>query len=259
MNKLSEISAEAECLKLKKTINENHRLAQTAAADAVERAVLAGGLLSRWKELLPHGRFESFVETHFEGSVRTAQKYMQATKRLSAMPKAHAAALLKSDASIAGLLGSVKKPKSNTSRKGAAPAGVTDDQEPDFSTGEEASTEAPGKTPQENGHRPPRNGTDKPVQEAVDYGKCPACASTKWTEDEFGVSCAKCNQPWGEPAGEVDEDQVKNLRTLIRKHLEAATRGFDDLQDIAPSKIGQHGEAIRLCKAAMQLEKTWDK
>ena len=58
---------EVECLKLKKAINDNHKLAQKSASDAIERAILAGELLTRWKELLPHGRFESFTETHFDG------------------------------------------------------------------------------------------------------------------------------------------------------------------------------------------------
>ena len=77
---------EVECLKLKKSINENHHLAQKAADDAVERALLAGEQLLQWKEALPHGIFEEFLGNHFDGSLRVAQKYMQAAKGLAKLP-----------------------------------------------------------------------------------------------------------------------------------------------------------------------------
>ena len=111
MNSQNELinNAEVECLKLKKSINENHHLFQKAIGEAIERGVLAGEMLLRWKELLPHGRFESFTETHFDGSLRTARTYMQAAKYLNSLPKRQRTAVLKEERSISGLIEHPKK------------------------------------------------------------------------------------------------------------------------------------------------------
>jgi hypothetical protein len=42
-----------------------------------------------------------------------------------------------------------------------------------------------------------------------DLGKCPVCAGTKWTTDDDGVTCSKCHHPHGEPAGDLDEKEIK--------------------------------------------------
>src|SRR5688572_21846156 len=102
------VDPEVECLKLKKAINDNHRLAQKAAGDAVERAILTGELLGKWKELLPHGRFESFVGDHFEGALSTARSYMLAAKRLSELPNRQRSSVLAQESSISGLLEALK-------------------------------------------------------------------------------------------------------------------------------------------------------
>lgn len=217
------INPEVECLKLKKSINENHRLIQTATGEVVDRAVLTGELFLKWKELLPHGRFESFVEDHFDGSLRTAQIYMQVSKRLNALPKSAKSALLKQERSIAGLIPA----KPNAPRKGAAPAGGTDDQ---------------GTTPQPVG--------------SVDYGKCPNCAGSKWTEDEDGVSCAKCHHPHGEPTGGADDDRVGTQRSKTVKTAEALMRAFDDLH-LLVSKADEHAESIASCKFLVKTAKAW--
>ena len=106
--------AEVECLKLKKQINDSHRFAQQAAVNALERGVHTGELFAKWKELLPHGRFTSFVETHFDGSLRTAQAYMLASKRFNALPNAQKSALLSQGMPISGLL---EKPKTKKKPK----------------------------------------------------------------------------------------------------------------------------------------------
>jgi len=125
------VDPEIECLKLKKTINDNHRMAQTAAAEAVERGVLTGDLLGQWKELLPHGRFEKFTDNHFDGSLRTAQVYMQAAKRLNALPKAQRTALLKQERSIAGLIVAAKKDVPDPEPESSSPSNGGASQPPD--------------------------------------------------------------------------------------------------------------------------------
>lgn len=208
------ISPEVECLKLKAAINENHRLAQKAAGDAIERALLAGELIAKWRELLPKGKFERFVEKHFEGSLRTAQVYMQASKGLSSLPKAQRTALLGTEDSLSGLIARLKKddsgPKVKIVKGGTIAGGSSDlwgsdsisdkgkpggdstsldnspastgpaSEEAADSSGEEAETGTETTDePKESGPRPPRSGKEKPGK--VDYGKCPNCAGTKWT------------------------------------------------------------------------------
>jgi len=212
------VSVEADCLKLKKQINENHRLAQAAAADAVERGVLTGELLLQWKDLLPHGRFESFTETHFDGSLRTARAYMQVAKRLNALPKRQRSAVLKQERSISGLISEAKTEPAIGPRQGA-------------------------QTQHEAGD----------TQE--DLGACPNCRKTDWEEDEDGWSCAKCHHPHGEPAGDVDKDRVATQRQKTVKTAEALLRAFDDLNEMLPK--AEHAEAIQLCKSALRLAKGW--
>jgi hypothetical protein len=248
---------EVECLKLKKEINENHRLAQKAAGDAVERAILTGELLMQCKELLPHGRFESFVETHFEGSLRTAQLYMQAAKRLAECSKAQRIALLKSELSITGLL---EFPKNGAVASGSPPAvtrggavkhpAQSQDARPD-------SISAKGKPG--GGHTAPSTPTPAspgPASgEAADYGKCPNCAGTKWVTDDFGVTCARCSQPHGEARGDADEDRVDIQRSKTIKTCEALMRAFDDLNMLLAKP--DHPDAIAQCKLLLTIARNW--
>ena len=109
--------------------------------------------------------------------------------------------------------------------------------------------ETAGETPQTT-----RTGTGKPPV-SRDYGKCPACAGTKWTQDEKGVSCRKCHQPYGEPAGDVDKDRLSIQRSKTVKTVEALMRAFDDLQVMRAKD--EHEAAIDGCKALLRLAKAW--
>ncbi len=59
-------------------IGEQHRLAQTSAAKAIEHACRAGALLLRVKAELPHGGFLQWLEANVSFAPRTAQRYMNA-------------------------------------------------------------------------------------------------------------------------------------------------------------------------------------
>lgn len=219
------VDPETECLKLKKAINENHKLAQKAGGEAVERAALAGELLKKWKELLPRGVFEEFVDTHFEGSLRTAQLYMQAEKRLTEMPKAQRIALLESsNLSITGLISAKGKP---------------------------------GGTRSSSPQSPPRSGpaTGEAAGASQDYGTCPNCQGKKWDADEFGVSCSKCHHPHGEPVGNADEGKLGTQRAKTVKTIEALMRAFYDLNRMAAR--AEHAEAIASCKSLLTTAKGW--
>lgn len=271
---------EVECLKLKKEINENHRLAQKAAGDAVERGVLTGELLMQWKALLPHGRFESFVEAHFEGSVRTAQRYMLVAQRLNELPKTTRVSLLKSELSITELLEFPKNGAPHSSAAGreartpegtpAAPEGgsnppadarISDKGKPGGERTPTTPTPAsPGPAAGEAADS--SNGSGKDVRTSgakppspVDYGKCPNCAGTKWDSDEFGVSCSKCGHPRGEPAGDVDEDRIGTQRSKTVKTVEALLRAFDDLNTLLAKP--EHVEAVASCKFLLKTARNW--
>lgn len=253
-------NAEVECLKLKKAINENHHLSQRATGEAIERGVLAGEMLLRWKELLPHGRFESFTETHFDGSLRTARTYMQAAKYLNSLPNRQRTAVLKEERSIAGLISHSDRGKpgggpSSSSETSPAPSGPASGGA--AGSGGPAGRSADGAETQQRADRADRDAHPSagPPDNLGDLGKCPNCRGTEWYEDEDGIACSKCHQAHGEPAGDVDGDRVATQRQKTIKTAEALMRAFDDLTDMCPR--ASHGEAIRLCKAALKIAREW--
>lgn len=90
-----------------------------------------------------------------------------------------------------------------------------------------------------------------------DYGKCPNCAGTKWTEDiECGVVCSRCSHPHGEPAGEVDDQRKTDARSKTIKTAEALMRAFDDLNLLA-SHPKEHANAIATCKILLKTARDW--
>jgi hypothetical protein len=103
------------------------------------------------------------------------------------------------------------------------------------------------------GSRPPAPNQKQPK----DLGKCPNCMGTKWSEDEDGVSCAKCHHPHGEPAGDVDEERVRIQRLKTVKTAEALMRAFDDLQDMRAKSQAAHEAVIDECKRLMKTAREW--
>lgn len=102
---------------------------------------------------------------------------------------------------------------------------------------------------------PPDSSAEHETIPPVDYGKCPNCASAKWTQDEFGVACAKCCHPHGEPSGGADEDRIAIQKSKTVKTCEALMRAFDDLQTLVARP--EHAEAIRSCKALLKTARAW--
>ena len=99
----------------------------------------------------------------------------------------------------------------------------------------------------------PEGGSNPPA--TADYGKCPNCAGTKWTADEFGATCAKCHQPHGEPSGGADEDRVDIQRSKTIKTCEALMRAFDDLNMLLAKP--DHPDAIAQCKFLLTIAREW--
>lgn len=85
--------------------------------------------------------------------------------------------------------------------------------------------------------------------------KCPNCAGTRWDEDEDGWVCAKCSHPYGEPAGDVDDDRLATQRSKTVKTAEALMRCFDDLQVLKANAL--HSSVIPSCKGLIVAARGW--
>lgn len=67
-------------------INKLVRQAESAAESAFGNAVVAGVLLRRAKEEVPHGQWEAWLAEHCTVSVRSAQGYMRLSKKALELP-----------------------------------------------------------------------------------------------------------------------------------------------------------------------------
>jgi hypothetical protein len=122
--------------------------------------------------------------------------------------------------------------------------------------------ESPGTKPQDHDPRPPRSGKER-NSAPEDFGVCPNCAGTKWTADEFGVSCAKCHHPHGEPLGDSDEtgqaskaERANVMRLKLIKTVEACQRAVDDMNDLVKRPV-EHKQGEALTKQLLRLAKGW--
>ena len=168
---------------------------------------------------------------------------MQFATNMMALPKRQHSAILMLEGSLTGAAKAAKKAAKPSSPK--AP-GSSQRAKSTKGTDTHTQTESPETDAQ---------GPESPGAATGDYGKCPNCLGTKWDSDEFGVSCAKCHHPFGEPAGDVDEDRIKTQRQKTIKTTEALMRAFDDLNYLCARAA--HKEAIRLCKLLLKTVKEW--
>lgn len=248
--------------KLLPDIRATHKEFLKSGQETVELARQIGDMLWKLKECVKHGEWGPLVEQRCEFTIRTATTYMKISGGWELLEKKTAAAT-----TIDGcvkLIGqatpkkSGKKngvPKSPTSGGSSVQRSKTDSPQTEENAGEDARKEAPGTKPQEQDPRPPRNGTDKPGV-SQDYGTCPNCASKKWTADDFGVTCAKCNHPHGEPRGDADEDRAKIMRLKFIKTVEACQRAVDDMNDLVKRPV-EHKQGEELTKQLLRLAKGW--
>lgn len=75
-------------------INAEHQACEQAARSALEHARAAGGLLQEAKEMLPHGRWEPWIEESCAFSARTARMYMQVARHLPELEERQRVAVL---------------------------------------------------------------------------------------------------------------------------------------------------------------------
>ena len=97
---------------------------------------------------------------------------------------------------------------------------------------------------------------EKPVDDAAPTGRCPNCASRRWSETEEGVSCSRCNQPYGEPTGGVDPARATTQIQKTVKVVEALMRAIDDTHLLMP-RPAKHPEATDLLKRLWTIARGW--
>lgn len=211
--------------------NVLHTYVTTELGEASQHALETGQELLAAKKTVPHGRWETECKRLFDGSLRTAQFYMAFTRDFGKLKSAQKSALLMLEGTLDG---AAKAAKKASKPKPSPPKRQPDPDEPIDVDSE--SVDAPE--------------TPKP-----DYGKCPSCAGAKWVEGEEGVSCARCNQPHGEPAGDIDEDRLKIQRQKTVKTGEALMRAFDDLNTMRARS--EYSGAIKTCKGLLKTAREW--
>jgi len=215
--------------------NVLHGYVQKDLGEATKHALETGRELLAAKAAIPHGRWESECDRLFDGSLRTAQFYMQFAKNVSALPETQSVTLLMLEGTLVGAAKAAKQAAKPRTPKQVRPL--------------TASSPDPFEAPES-----PQNAPEAGAAIA-DYGKCPNCAGTRWSEDEFGVACVKCHHPWGEPAGDVNEERIAMQRSKTVKTVEALVRAFDDLNLLCPKS--DHGEAIHTCKQLLKMAREW--
>ncbi len=218
--------------------NVLHKYVQDDLGEAAKHALETGEYLMAAKLAVPHGSWESECDRLFDGSARLARSYMQFATNMSALPKRQTRAILMLEGTLDGAAKAAKNaanpkpPKPEPAEEPDEPIDV--DSEP-VDTGDDVEEEV-AETP-------------------VDYGKCPNCLGSKWTETDDGVICAKCKHPHGEATGGADEDRVATMRQKSRKTAEALMRCFDDLQHMKSNS--DYTEAVAGCKRLLAIAKGW--
>lgn len=91
----------ASLAELATEINREHEAAERAINDSLEHARRCGELLIEAKRQCEHGEWETWVESNFSASYRTAAAYMRIAKRWDDIePKVQSSALLSIDAAL---------------------------------------------------------------------------------------------------------------------------------------------------------------
>lgn len=79
-------ATEADLPSIVELANQQHDLAGKAARTAIEHAVVAGRLLVRANIVVKHGEWLPWLKANFNGSARTAQKYMKLAQQFQLLP-----------------------------------------------------------------------------------------------------------------------------------------------------------------------------
>lgn len=233
--------------KLLPEIRATHKAFLKSGQETVELARQIGDMLWKLKECVKQGEWTPIVEDRCEFDIRSAQTYMKVSGGWGIIEQQKVP-----PTSIDGcvkLIGQ-KGGKTKALRKSTNSGGSS--KPPAAASGKDDRTDSTGTTPQEPSTGQSGSDTDNPV----DLGICPNCGGKKWTEDEFGASCAKCNHPHGEPVGDQDEQRVGVERSKAIKTVEALMRSVCDLGRLLP-KPKEQAHLIAQCKLILTELRAW--
>ena len=144
--------------------NVLHGYVQDSLGEATKHALETGQELMAAKQAVPHGVWEDECTRLFDGSLRTAQFYMQFAKDVTVIKSAPTRALLMLEGSLKGAADAARKAAAEAGgkqppKRSRAAEVIDVEAEP---AGEDGRTEPDGTEAQETTTRPPRNGKDKP-------------------------------------------------------------------------------------------------
>jgi hypothetical protein len=202
--------------------NVLHKYVQDSLREATKHALEAGQELLAAKAAIPHGSWENECERLFDGSLRTAQFYMQFARDMGTLKSAEANAVLFLESGLEGAAKAARKAaaasggkqpqKRTTSPKPEDDVVDVDVMEDEFEDtedpfsegeGEDGRKDPDGTDAQESTPEPPRNGKDKPG----DYGKCPNCLEPAG-DDDF---------PEDETLEDICERETSEIESWARK------------------------------------------
>lgn len=217
----TQLSNELTALATVKGFNDLAKRAADKASETLSLIWKAGETAKKAKDILSHGEWMNFVETHYIVDHRTVNRWMQFRENVSESK-------LDTVSNLTAGIKMLEAPKPKKKRKSKPPESGDDHIE----------EEAPVTDVEEPG-----------------TGECPNCGKSKWTEDEDGFDCAGCRHPWGECVGDRDEKLFRTQRSKTVKTAEALIRAFADLNRI--SARADYKEMIASCRQFIGIAKGW--
>ena len=234
-------AAKLECMALEVYREATKRTAAILEIGAV--LIRAQTILSKHKT----GTFTARVESECGFTPKSAYNYMAATRafsnceNVSQLEPSAMYALAENDKAKKAALKLADKGELVTHKRAMQLVAASEpDDEPDSEDSEPDSADSTAMT--------------------VDDMPCANCGGIVYIRsDDGGDNCKKCNHPYGEPVGDVDEDGEegwKTQRAKATKTLKAAVLAVDDLHDLKPN-ADQRRKAVQMIHDVMDIVESW--
>jgi hypothetical protein len=200
--------------------NKLHTYVQEELGGATKHALEIGIHLLAAKKAVPHGSWEAECDRLFDGSLRTAQFYMQFTRDFGKIKTAEKSALLMLEGSLKGAAEADRRLVRPAKPK---PKPATPPPEPDE----------------------PIDVESEPVDEDAGIAHCPNCSRNQPVDDDG--DCAVCrepkiietsSQPIHEPAGDEvtnEPEAADSAGTRLKDALEEVIADWRECHPDAPS------------------------
>ena len=238
--------------KLRYYTKEVNRIIRVEAGFILER----GQVLIEAREILTPQEFALWVDFEFPFSLTTANNAMRAARKFGTLDTAHLF-----DPSAMYLLADDDEARAKAVKLSSKGTRITSKLAKQLISAKSQDTPEPGPPEPD----PPEDEDDEEDEKdttaiVVEDMPCANCGGIVYVRSEDGGdNCKKCNHPYGEPVGDVDEDGEegwKTQRSKATKTLAAAMRAVDDLHDLKHDVTRQRN-AINRIKDAMSIVETW--